>query len=203
MSDLFKSKNKYIEKYGPTISTLPFTGMASKPKNSYLQELGGGGIVAEQPTDYIRKAADKFDPVERLQALRSQSNQAPDYGTPNNPASSGQVRADQPPSGPAAPAGSLQRIVQDIARQYGWDSGGEWNALVELVNRESSWNNTAQNPTSTAYGLFQFLDSTWGGYGVAKTSNPTQQAIAGLRYIQARYGSPTAAVQFHDAHNWY
>jgi muramidase (phage lysozyme) len=31
--------------------------------------------------------------------------------------------------------------------------------------RESGGNITAQNPTSTASGKWQFLDSTWGGYG--------------------------------------
>lgn len=76
-------------------------------------------------------------------------------------------------------------------------------AFITLINKESGWRPNAQNPTSTAYGLFQFLDATWGGYGVAKTSDPYGQAIAGFRYIKARYGTPEAALAFHNSHNWY
>jgi hypothetical protein len=58
---------------------------------------------------------------------------------------------------------------------------------------ESGFRNTAQNPTSSAYGLFQFLDSTWGSVGATKTSDPWQQTIAGLKYIARSYGSPANA----------
>jgi SLT domain-containing protein len=68
---------------------------------------------------------------------------------------------------------------------------------------ESGFRNTAQNPTSTAYGMFQFLNSTWAGYGVGKTSDPRLQTVAGLRYIASKYGTPANAWAFHLAHNWY
>lgn len=89
--------------------------------------------------------------------------------------------------------GSNQAIVQQVfASMFGW-TGGEWDAAVRLIMGESGFNNTAQNPVSTAYGMFQFLNSTWGGYGIPKTSDPTQQAIAGGRYIAKSYGSPSRA----------
>jgi SLT domain-containing protein len=65
--------------------------------------------------------------------------------------------------------------------------------LYNLWQGESGWNNNAQNPTSTAYGIAQFLNSTWGGTGIAKTSNPASQIEAGLRYIQGAYGTPANA----------
>lgn len=74
--------------------------------------------------------------------------------------------------------------------------------LLELTARESSWNPTAQNPKSTAYGMFQFLDGTWKGYGT-KTSDPYKQALAGVEYVKARYGDPWKALAFHDINNWY
>lgn len=37
--------------------------------------------------------------------------------------------------------------------------------MYAIENCESGGNPTAQNPSSTASGLFQFLDSTWAGYG--------------------------------------
>ena len=97
----------------------------------------------------------------------------------------------------------VRSAVQNVANGYGWGSGAQWDALQWLVQKESSWNPRAQNPTSTAYGLFQFLNSTWAGSGYAKTSDPAQQTAAGLKYIKDRYGSPAAAVAFHRKNNWY
>lgn len=106
-----------------------------------------------------------------------------------------------PMPAPSGEAGGLKGMVQQMAADMGW--GDQWGALDELVQRESSWNPNAQNPTSTAFGLFQFLDSTWDGVGASKTSDPAAQARAGLAYIKQRYGSPAAALAFHDANNWY
>lgn len=105
---------------------------------------------------------------------------------------------------PNAGSMAIQGIVDSVAKGYGWGIGSsQWNALSLLLGKESSWNPNAQNPTSTAYGLFQFLDSTWGTVGATKTSDPRAQTVAGLKYIQQRYGSPSAALAFHRANNWY
>jgi hypothetical protein len=96
----------------------------------------------------------------------------------------------------------LQKLVQGMAMSnYGW-AGNQWAALNWLVQHESGWNPNAQNPTSTAYGLFQFLDGTWKGHG-PKTSNPALQAQYGLEYIKERYGSPEQAKAFWEGHHWY
>lgn len=93
--------------------------------------------------------------------------------------------------------------VRNVARNYGWDVPPQWDALARLIQKESSWNPAAQNPKSTAYGLFQFLNSTWATVGATKTSNPTQQAVAGLKYIKQRYSDPIKALKFHNANNYY
>lgn len=96
-----------------------------------------------------------------------------------------------------------ESIVKNVwASMFGW-TGQEWAATVPLLMQESGFNNVAQNPTSTAYGIFQFPDSTWGGYGIAKTSDPNRQSVAGGRYIKARYGDPETALQHEHAFNWY
>ena len=88
-----------------------------------------------------------------------------------------------------------------MAAGRGW-TGGQWDSLYQLVKHESGFRNQAQNPTSTAYGMFQFLDSTWGNYG-RKTSDPAAQTKAGLAYIKSRYGNPQNAWSFWQKNNWY
>jgi hypothetical protein len=102
-------------------------------------------------------------------------------------------------SAPVAPSGSYQ----DYAMQKLGGSGSEFGCLESLWGKESGWNPNAQNPTSTAYGIPQFLDSTWAGTGIAKTSDGYRQIDAGLIYIEQRYGSPCAAWGHSQANNWY
>ena len=99
----------------------------------------------------------------------------------------------------AAPAGSYQ----GYAMQKLGGSGSEFSCLEKLWGKESGWNPNAQNPRSTAYGIPQFLDSTWGGTGIAKTSDGYRQIDAGLIYIGNRYGSPCGAWAAFQAKGWY
>lgn len=133
------------------------------------------------------------------------AGQEPDYA--NDPLYA--ALAPQGPSGaggnqtPAGNLSGLQEMAAKLAaKKYGW-TGDQWNALQELVSRESSWNPNADNPNSTAYGLFQFLQSTRDNYGLGLNADPKQQILAGLRYVSDRYGSPTAALSFHDQKGWY
>jgi resuscitation-promoting factor RpfB len=101
-----------------------------------------------------------------------------------------------------AGAAANQAIAKVMAAPRGWATGQEWADLVSLWNQESEWSNVAQNPGSGAYGIAQFLDSTWAAYG-PKTSNPALQIRYGLEYIAQRYGSPSAAWAHEQADNWY
>lgn len=102
--------------------------------------------------------------------------------------------------------GPNRAMGQQMAARVGW-TGAEWNALDQLWQHESGWNNLAQNPTSTAYGIPQFLDSTWASVGVAKTSDAKQQIAAGIKYIQQRpdYGVPSRAWALWNSRSphWY
>lgn len=88
--------------------------------------------------------------------------------------------------------GPVVDLGRNMAAQMGW-TGNQWNALYQLWQHESGWNPSAQNPTSTAYGIAQFLNSTWAGTGFSKSSNPQIQIAAGLNYIRSAYGSPMNA----------
>lgn len=100
-----------------------------------------------------------------------------------------------------SPGGTNQDLVRKAMLQFGWH--GQWPSMYQLLMHESGFRNTAQNPHSSAYGMFQFLDSTWAGTGIKKTSDPWKQAIAGMRYIKNRYHSPRGAWNFWQSHNWY
>lgn len=116
-----------------------------------------------------------------------------------------------------ASSSDLRAYVQSQLANYGWDSA-EFTALERLINNESSWRATADNPTSTAYGLFQFLSTTARNYGVShpdldgRVPTVDEQVRAGLKYISDRYGTPSRAlahwqsrvpINGRDVGNWY
>lgn len=67
---------------------------------------------------------------------------------------------------------------------------GGWGPIIDC---ESGGNPTAQNPSSTASGLFQFLDSTWqsvGGSGRAKDAPASEQYMRAERLYAQSGTSP-------------
>ena len=91
---------------------------------------------------------------------------------------------------PARPSPN-QAIGREIAAQHGWE-GKEWRCALTLFAHESRWDNFAQNPTSTAFGIGQFLNQTWKGYG-PKTTDARLQVTYAMAYVADRYGTPCRA----------
>ena len=81
--------------------------------------------------------------------------------------------------------------------------GAEERCWYTLVMRESDWESEAQNPNSTAYGLGQFLDSTWAGTGYEKTSDPEIQLLAMEVYVMNKYITFCRALNFQIRNNYY
>ncbi len=72
------------------------------------------------------------------------------------------------------------------------------------MSRESSWNVTATNASSGAYGLVQSLPgSKMASAGSDWRTNPATQIKWGLDYMNSRYGSPCGAWSFWQSHHWY
>ncbi len=107
-----------------------------------------------------------------------------------------------------ATAAANQAIAKLLAAPYGWSTGTEWTDLVSLWNQESGWSNTAENPTSDAYGIPQALPYTkmpkaaWPP-SAGGSANATSQISWGLSYIKSTYGSPSAAWAHETADDWY
>lgn len=140
------------------------------------------------------QARSAFQRIQQLNAINNQSVKTPSGSSGGNYGSAkGNI--------PANPRENF-KYAQAIAGNYGWGPD-ELAAWYTLGMKESGWDNGAQNPTSTAYGIGQFLDSTWKGVGGTKTSDPRLQVEYMARYIKNRYGSPSRALAFHNAHNWY
>ena len=101
------------------------------------------------------------------------------------------------------PQSDIQKQVQAIAGEYGWGNGGQWEALSWIIQKESGWRVDAQNPTSTAFGLFQQLSATRKNYGCYGKTSVEEQTHCGVRYIKARYGDPVKTKIFWEKNRWY
>lgn len=85
--------------------------------------------------------------------------------------------------------------VRDRALDKGW-SNDQWSCLEILIDKESKWDAQADNPNSSAYGLFQVL-KTPVGLGV------DEQVERGFKYIEHRYDNPCTALHHHKRRGWY
>ena len=76
--------------------------------------------------------------------------------------------------------------------------------LKNILMVESHMNPKAKNPTSSAKGVGQLLDSTYRNIGLRHSADPLAQVIATIAYISRHYGGGTcSAWRFHQKHNWY
>lgn len=78
-----------------------------------------------------------------------------------------------------------------------WDEG-EWDAMQQLIFKESGFQPYIINKSSGACGIFQFLPCT-----KIKSMDITVQIEAGIAYIKQRYGTPSQAWAFHQRNGWY
>jgi len=84
---------------------------------------------------------------------------------------------------------------------------GGGDARSWIIAHESGGNPRAQNPTSSASGLYQFIDGTWrslgGSTAHAKDASVAEQNAIADRYVAQRYGSWEGAKAFWISHGWY
>ncbi|KAB2725418.1 transglycosylase SLT domain-containing protein [Brucella intermedia] len=84
-------------------------------------------------------------------------------------------------TGTAAPfAGNVQSAIAEAATRHGVDP----EAMSVIAQIESNGNPNAKNPSSSAGGLFQFIDSTAKQYGLENKFDPMQAADAGARLMK-------------------
>lgn len=156
-----------------------------KLNEKYNQELEKSN-VNQQTIEQLQKEKDELN--KQLQAKKEQQ------------AKLAQKRVGSGNVAYAAPAGNWVDQCHAWAAQAGISLD---NAAITLIGKESKCSPSAQNPTSTAYGIGQFLNSTWAGAGCVKTPDPVQQLKCMHTYVTNRYNSWQGALNFHRNNNWY
>jgi hypothetical protein len=96
-----------------------------------------------------------------------------------------------------------RELARAMMADFGFSSA-DFSCLDSLWMSESDWDPTADNPTSSAYGIPQALTGgTHDDLPADYMTNPAAQIEWGLNYIRNSYGTPCAAWEFKQANNWY
>ena len=99
--------------------------------------------------------------------------------------------------------GEIQSYAHQLVLEYGWTEE-DYQALVSLWYRESGWNPNAVNKKSGACGIPQSLPcSKMKSESSDYRTNYKTQVRWGLKYIKARYGSPSNAWGHSKRKGWY
>lgn len=99
--------------------------------------------------------------------------------------------------------GEIQSYAHQLVIEYGW-SEEDYQSLVSLWYRESGWNPNAINKKSKACGIPQSLPCRkMASEGADYRTNYRTQVRWGLKYIKARYGSPSGAWSHSQQKGWY
>ena len=94
-------------------------------------------------------------------------------------------------------------VARVLVAERGWGAG-QFSCLDSLWTKESGWKVSADNPSSSAYGIPQALPgSKMASVGADWATNPVTQITWGLNYIESRYGSPCSAWAHSRSSNWY
>lgn len=194
------------------------------PMGGPVAHEGNGRWVVARQAEQAQAALAEARMLQRLTNAqeRAERSRRPDDGHPQRPsvaagtatrAPAESESADPPPSGGAPAVGP----VPDSCAEYGGnratgcalllDTGFDMDQMPCLENlwtRESNWDETAENPSSGAYGIPQALPgSKMSSHGDDWRHNPVTQIRWGLSYIDDRYGTPCGAWGFWQANHWY
>lgn len=157
-----------------------------KPSSANPGYSGGTGPSLEAALGKLKSKGGVYD---QLTASFTQGLLASDLGQMLGSGGGGDAGAH----GKGAKAN--QAIARAMLSKFGWGQS-QMGPLIKLWNGESGWNERADNPSSSAYGIPQALPgSKMSSAGSDWRTNPATQIKWGLGYIKNRpdYGSPEAA----------
>jgi hypothetical protein len=172
---------------------------ASLTQQAETMAIAADASAKKDAEEAARKAAAKTAVAKKKEADDKAKQAAKDRAEAKAAASRSAVR-----DASSFPVQSSYTIaeVQAMARQI--VPADQFQCFSTIVQRESSWNYMADNPTSDAYGLMQALPgSKMSSAGADWATNPATQIKWGLGYMNDRYGSPCEAWTFWQANHYY
>jgi hypothetical protein len=162
---------------------------------STAQDLGAG-LASGGTADAAASTASDRGVVSRSADRRREADpvKVSKLSATSGPATSGSVDISD---------GDPRGIAKVLMGQFGFGPD-QFGCLDSLWTRESGWNPSADNPSSSAYGIPQALPgSKMASAGADWATNPATQIKWGLGYIQDRYGSPCGAWAHSESAGFY
>ncbi|MFC4471374.1 transglycosylase SLT domain-containing protein [Streptomyces xiangluensis] len=188
------------------LADIPAGQQAQVQTASLTQQADSQAIAADATAKKDAEAAARKEAadnaVAKQKAAEKAAQEAKEREEAKQEAASRSATRD-PSSFPVQTSYSIEE-VKDMARAI--VPADQFQCFSNIVERESSWNYQADNPTSDAYGLMQALPgSKMSSAGADWMTNPATQIKWGLSYMNDRpnYGSPCAAWEFWQANGWY
>ena len=113
------------------------------------------------------------------------------------------VAAELAPAGTVPNQQAPQQIARKMLHSFGW-TWRQFRYLNLLWEAESSWNVSAENPSTGAYGIPQAVPGAkMSAAGPGWQTDAATQIRWGLGYISAAYGSPRGAWEHEVTYGWY
>jgi len=164
-------------------------GAASSPPEITIRKapaLSGAGVAGGGPNPIM--AGNRILPFTPEQAAQARSIGSPFemLGTPETKVASTPEPGLAPMaySSNAAPSSSSAgRSCRDASPVLPSATAMTPTRSIRIGQMESGLNPSARNPSSSAGGLYQFIDSTWGQYGRGDKLDPAANADAAGRYL--------------------
>lgn len=163
-------------------------------RSAAREALAASALTAVQEREASLAATDSLiDATEKAEAERAAAEQA---------------AAEKAAAEAAKPKGGTRAQNKELGRQlaldlYGWGAD-QFTCYDNIIMRESLWDQHADNPTSSAYGIPQALPGKrMASEGADWKTNPATQITWGLKYVKDRYGTPCKAWSFKRAKGWY
>lgn len=153
--------------------------------------------LAQQRTAALAETGSKIDATEKAVQERLAAEKA-----------EAERLAEEAKKAAATPKGGTRAQNKELGRQlalqlYGW-GGDQFKCYDNIIMRESLWDQYADNPNSSAYGIPQALPGKrMASEGADWRTNPATQIKWGLKYVKERYGTPCRAWSFKRANGWY
>jgi hypothetical protein len=178
-----------IEKVKKDINPLNWFGSKSSFHKTSYDTMGAGSGFNRSFASMIHQAA-------YTSSAGNQFNYSPYSGGSTIPQGSPGAYNPKPFAVSPTSVASNQRRNVELIKKYARAANIPTSLALGWSHEESSWNSSAHNPVSSAYGLFQVTNGTWNEYakklGIANTpenrANPAYEAQVGAAYLKDTIG---------------